>query len=579
MPKVVGNINQSRSGRVIGNVGQQTVQPEQSLLESAANIIAPATSQLGRLLGTGAGQFSPEYRAAEQSTQQAEAMRQQLVERAARETDPQKKALLVNTILSSGQNLTDAEKQLVSGFQQTTGLTDKQMQMSPAEFAGRQAVSVGSEVGSYLLPGGQVKGATALQRVGQAALRGAGTGALSGLGSAAREAENFGEGASRIATGAAVGAVVGAGLQGAGETIKKVFPKGTSPEAIDLSERINETKRAIKEGDVTIQDRLRSSQFLKYKNKSNDLINEVEVARILDDVDLKYNSTDQLGNKAKNLATALENVKINSLKSQGGKIDVSEASNIFYRDASRSLKSKTELDKLLKGIVRESTDIQGLKGADPVDANKLASDLGKEARLYYAQWQRTGDPAAQHLYLGLNNAKNYIRDQIDTKFSSSITYTPEQLAAISKLSPKLAKAVQDKTISMADINYIQAMMNNANSLAKDTTLALSGAGQQVLSGKGMINIPILSQVSGVVGQGADVLLSPLQALTRTQTARGTAGLVDLLGRGASTVGNISSTALKEAAGKPAVAVNPALSAIQRMIQKEQESKQERKLLK
>jgi hypothetical protein len=545
------------------------------ILNMAGNIVAPAAASLGRTLGAGLGQFSPEAQAAEQSAQGAEVMRQQLIQRAAVERDPQKKSLLLRTILSSGQNLSAAEQQLTGGYQEAAGLTEQQMQRSPQEFAGRQAASTGAELASFLLPGALSvgKGATVASRIAEAGVRGGVSGALAGAGSTAREAENFGEGAARITIGTVTGAVAGAALQGAGEVIKRIIPKNARPEAIDVSDKIAETRRVIRSGEETAADRLRASQFLKYKNKANDLINEKEVARILDDIDLQYSSTDQLGQKTKNLAASLEDVKISSLKSQGDKIDVSPISDIFYKDASRSLRPKAELDKLMKGIIRESSDIQKLKGADPVSANKLASELGKEARLYYSQWQRSGDPAAQHMYVGLNNAKNFIRDQIDTKFANSISYTPDQLANISKLSPKLAAAVQDKTLSMADINYIQAMLNNANSLAKDTSLALTGAGQQVLGGKGMVNIPILSQVSGVIGQGADVALSPAQAFVRTQTAKGLAsgasGLSGLVGG----TGNVSQAAVSAATKNPAFVANPTISAIQRLIEKEKSQKQ------
>lgn len=468
-----------------------------------------------------------------------------LTQLAKKETNPQKKKQLLDqarAIMEGSAQEMDTFQQDLSKRQDVARISEKEIERGPEQFALRRGVGQSAELAALLMPftkearaaQAALKLGTAGQRIAQAGVTGATTGGLQGLAGATREDDNFGDGAARVATSTAIGGVTGMAMQAAGEGLRALAQKFKPPQKIsqtskDLSDKINETKRVIKEGEQTNADQLRSTQFLKYKNKDNALINEVEVARILDDIEMQYGSTDQLRTRSPQLARAIQNVKEQSLKNQGGKIDVSEVVRIYDDEVSKSLMQKADTKKIFRGIVGGVSDIQGLDGTDPVKADNLASELGNEARKYFKQWQKTGDPAAEHMYRALNNSKNYIRDQIDNQFAQSIDFTPQQIEQVAKYSPKLAQAIQDKALSMADMNYIQAMLFNASSLAKDTAYALSGAGQQVLGGKPVLNIPILSQAGDVVGQAADVVTQPLKAGMRTQTAKVLAGGSNLLG--------------------------------------------------
>ena len=572
----------SEANRRVDSQPQAQVEqgPQRNTIQNAVDYLGLGTiaSNIGALGLAGQGDRTTEV---SQKATQIYKQSQDLINQAKIEKDPAKKTALLNRsraiMQGSEANMNKFQEDLAQK-QMAAGVSEADLQRGQGEFLARRGLGQTAELASFLVPGKLAgQGLTAGARIAGAAGTGALAGGLQGLASAGREAENFGEGAGRVVTGSLIGGVLGAGLQGIGEVGKKIFAKGTPKEAINLSDRLNETKRVIREGEATLPDKLRASQFLKYKNKQNDLINETEVARVLDDIGMQYKSTDQLESKAGQLAQALQNVKKSSLATQKGTIDVSKTPEIFMAEASKSFENPTKLKKMFYGIVKQSSNIQNLDGADMVSADKLASELGKEARLYYGAWQRNGDPINQHLYMGFNNAKNAIRDQIDTNFAANISFTPEALQRVSKFSPDLAKAIESKALGMADINYIQAMLNNAGRLAKDTTIALKGAGQQVLGGKGVINIPLFSQVANVAGQGLDVLLSPAQAAVRTQTAQGLANIPNILENLGATGTNVTGKVLQSAV-KAKPIVPSAVSALQRMIDLENKSKLEKKQL-
>ena len=511
----------------------------------------------------------------------------ELIKLAKQEKDPVKKAALIEQsrqIMQGSSVASDQFSQQLDQSQVNQGIGDRELSMSNLEFAGRRGAGTAAEVGSYILPGAATgaRAATAGGRIAQGAIQGAISGGLQGVAGSAKEADTLGEAGLRTLLGTAAGTGMGAATTGAGELATKAFKPKPGTAEFDLSSKLNVTKQAKREGKLSAADRIRGSQFLKYKNKGNSQVNEAEVARVLDDIGLNYNNTDQLPSVSRSVSSGLQDIKTSSLGTQKGSIDVAPIAEIYKKQANRAILPKGEADRIFNGLVQNSVGPQGLKGASPLKADQLASEIGKEASVYYSASRdisgRVVDPAKDHIYQGLNAAKNYIRDQIDEKFASNISATPEQISIISRYSPKLAKAIQNKSISMGDLNYIQAMLIRSGELAADTSQAFMGAGQSVMGGRAAGGIPFVSQGLDVVNQAVDVAVSPLKSLIRTQTAKSLSSVPNLLSQIASlpskSVGAVSKAGLD---AKPYV-INPSVAALQRMIDKENKSKQSVKRL-
>ncbi len=68
-------------------------------------------------------------------------------------------------------------------------------------------------------------------------------------------------------------------------------------------------------------------------------------------------------------------------------------------------------------------------------------------------------------------------------------------------------------------------MSNASSLAKDTNIALMGAGKSVLDKNIISNIPVIGQVTDVANQAIDVITNPLKANVRSGTSKLVSSLI------------------------------------------------------
>lgn len=166
--------------------------------------------------GTGLAELlSPDVKASKEAQQRAEQAVARTSQASAQATDPKIKALLTRSALSGSENLSNIAQQQATGFQENAGITDKEIGMSPQEFATRRGVGTAAEIGSYLLPSTIIgKGATAGARIGTAATKGAVAGGLQGLAGATETADTLGETALQTGLGAVVGAGTGAALQG-----------------------------------------------------------------------------------------------------------------------------------------------------------------------------------------------------------------------------------------------------------------------------------------------------------------------------------------------------------------------------
>lgn len=194
----------------------QKTQPEKNPIQVVADFIAPTTSRLGSVIGTGAQMLSKDYKEAQKSQKRLDEMNVKIMQRAAKEKDLAKKAELQRAAQQGIATSTQIAQELATGQQQAARLTDEQMKQAPAEFLGRTALGTTAELASFLLPQG--KATTGFGRVGQAALTGAGIGTLSGVSKAAQEAETLPEAGKTILergiTGATTGAVIQSGVEG-----------------------------------------------------------------------------------------------------------------------------------------------------------------------------------------------------------------------------------------------------------------------------------------------------------------------------------------------------------------------------
>ena len=387
--------------------------------------------------------------------------------------------------------------------------------------------------------GGKIpQAATAGGRIGQAAVTQGVRGATTGLALSQEGQELQG-----TAIGGLTGATLGAALQGGAEILKsgsKKLQDYAAKKAVekaqtgDLSDKISQIKLKSRSGESTLQDKIRSGEFLKYKNKSNSLIDQDEVAKVLDATKLKYKSTNDLSGQANKLSAAIQEGKEVALADMGKNgvlIDVANASKPYDDVISSSMVDNAKAKKVFDGLVKITTG-EDLNGISPLKADKIASEIGNEARTYYkASFDAQGNVTNvdnYKMYQALNAAKNYIRDQIDTsgaEIAFSKVANNASIQKIKELAPALYDSLVKNKISLADANYIQAMMSNASSLAKDTNIALMGAGKSVLDKNIISNIPVIGQVTDVANQAIDVITNPLKANVRSGTSKLVSSLI------------------------------------------------------
>lgn len=189
-----------------------TVKPvkEKSALQKTSEFLLPIATKAANTIGT----FMPGtgWKQATDSANTALDMNRRLMEAAKKETDPQKKAFLLNAAKSSQENISSAAQGNVQSMQDNSGLTDEDLKKGGLN--ARLGFGSALEIGSYLTP--QVKtanGATATGRVINAGLTGGAAGTMAGS-AKATQADTLGGAAKDVTVGGLAGAGTGAAFQG-----------------------------------------------------------------------------------------------------------------------------------------------------------------------------------------------------------------------------------------------------------------------------------------------------------------------------------------------------------------------------
>lgn len=456
--------------------------------------------------------------------------------------------LILNKMNEARQTGNTAEYSRLQGLlnQPTTTISPKSLEQ---EFKTGQQKTVQSAIGLSTMAAGGLTGAGVPTTAGQAFAKGAALGAGGAIGASSADIANkkeYGKLATEVGVGALTGGLLNLGAyklekaaqklaQRASKTVVKAAPEEIKTIEKNASDSLNKIREQARNDDFTLLDKIRSGEVLQYKNKSNSLINKDETFKVIDDIGLKYNNTNDLSGKAQKLATSIQDAKssqLSKLADEGVKIDVVGASDIFDDITSEAISTSTKTKGLLSGIIRETTGKQNLAGANAIDADKLASKLGKQADTYFkASFDAQGNISNidnYYIYKGLAAAKNYIRDQLDTVGVGSVSVPENIVKNLSELAPQLAQGIKQGQYSLADLNYIQAMLLNSQKLAKDTTFAMSGAGQSVFkqAGKGLIgNVPFIGQAVDIINEPLEVATTPIKAAARSAVAKGIPSLL------------------------------------------------------
>ncbi len=508
--------------------------PKKSFLDQAeslvGNLISPSTVKLGEgLSGSIEANLMGGTQRREQDTQSAIKTTDTLLKKlqeAKAKGDTEQITFLSNAIQQILGTQSQESKQYTQNLQQGKTQATKAL---PGFVTDISLAALGGKIPQAATAGG---------RIGQAAVTQGARGATTGLALSQEGQELQG-----TAIGGLTGATLGAALQGGAEILKsgsKKLQDYAAKKAVekaqtgDLSDKISQIKLKSRSGESTLQDKIRSGEFLKYKNKSNSLIDQDEVAKVLDATKLKYKSTNDLSGQANKLSAAIQEgkeVALADMEKNGVLIDVANASKPYDDVISSSMVDNAKAKKVFDGLVKITTG-EDLNGISPLKADKIASEIGNEARTYYkASFDAQGNVTNvdnYKMYQALNAAKNYIRDQIDTsgaEIAFSKVANNASIQKIKELAPALYDSLVKNKISLADANYIQAMMSNASSLAKDTNIALMGAGKSVLDKNIISNIPVIGQVTDVANQAIDVITNPLKANVRSGTSKLVSSLI------------------------------------------------------
>lgn len=169
-----------------------------------------------------------------------------LTKQAQQEKDPVKKKALLDqarSIMNQSGEQMDSFRTDLDQRQLDSGITEKDLTRSNAEFALRRGVGQSGELASWLLPAkAALPVATVGGRIAQGAMRGAIAGGAQGVASAS-QADTVGEAAGDVAMGTTVGTVFGGLFSAGGEAAKAVGSKvGRFTERQELTNRLNKWK-------------------------------------------------------------------------------------------------------------------------------------------------------------------------------------------------------------------------------------------------------------------------------------------------------------------------------------------------
>jgi hypothetical protein len=510
-----------------------------SLGQSIGNTLMPGITRFGKGIGQSFGLISPDAKNAQQSQQNLLGMQPQLQERA-RQAMESGDTETAQRLLKLAQE----QSQMVSGQAQQR---QQDIQTATTDVL-KGAPAAALDVASYLgpLPGGQSK--TALGRIGKATGRGVITGAEMGASRGLSDDKNILE---ETAKGALIGGVTSGLFQGGIEGFRSVY-NAAKPAVSSALNRIGEL------GDELIASQYNVPRSVAQQNRMMDTVKSIadDGFTKIDDVQIaanKVTGSDGIVTKYTREAVAKANdVDINGV----GKL----AKDLVDDPLIPPGQDKKLLKELNKVIVEARKG--KLDKADPTVIYDTIQKLEKKAAKlgYSGPYSPVADPAKEAIAGVYKQMADEFKDRLfinnadDVLVGSLKDKLVREMAAIS---PKLGeKASGVKNI--AELRSIAAPYVRASKLINSTE-----AGKQALQAS-----------FGDVTKGLGKFINPIKGL---ETIAGSESVSVGAGNAIRGLSNIS----KEGITKTPVVSNTAIktmSAIERAISRENDKKQEKKLL-
>lgn len=327
---------------------------------------------------------------------------QELIRQAKQETDPTRKAQLLQQsrdvdqqIEASGQRAGELGDIVQRGGQ----ITEREMGMSPEEFALRRGGAMTAELASYAVPGVLGPAATAGGRIATAAGRGAITGGFQGASRAATDADTLAQAGLDIGMGATTGAVTGAAFQGlleGGKGLVKAFSKATASQRQKLIDVYKSTlKSNVKDQkfyqqyggeDMVAKDAIKykiaptkegvKKQLTEYGPEFNRKV-QTEIAK---NPDKKIDISKVYETAKKRILTSLRGPENSEMRS-GAEKYFKEADNIYLKSGEQGAGSanrlRIRLDKITGGLL-DNEITQGRKKAIKAFTSELRGAFREE---------------------------------------------------------------------------------------------------------------------------------------------------------------------------------------------------------
>lgn len=420
--------------------------PKQSFMSTLGGFLLPQTIATGKQVLSGL-QLRNQLPTLQRTQQQQFQTSQDLIRRAQRETDPYKKQQLLEASRRTDQMMAQGVNDVVGGAEKYLGIENGGQVATPL----RQGIGLAGEAGAWLMPNLKVgSGLTKTSRILSSGATGAARGGLLGF------TNPQGQGAFDIATrgilGTGFGGLMGLGIGAAQEGVRSLLGGGQSK--LDQAIKQYQAEKPTEVPEKVVPNagiKAYASQFRIGSKAAQDRLKPFETSQKM----IEYGNTgtvDQIGYRAQVVNDQLTKM-VNDATAQTGKyVDVGKAQSAAggYRPPGVD---PQDFNDIVMDLTRESTRYQQpqIGKINPLDALSLARYAQRKGMeqlsnnpLY--KMPRSANEGAAKVYLSFFDE---IMNQIDQTAKSSgalnLVKTPENMAVLEAISPKLAADVMKET--------------------------------------------------------------------------------------------------------------------------------------
>lgn len=443
---------------------------------------------------------------------------QSLIKLAMQEKDPIKKQALLDQSRQLDQSINqtgERANRLADIVQQGGQITPSEMNMTNGEFALRRGGATALEVGSYLVPGAGEAG-TIGGRLINAGVRGVESGALQAAAGASKESTNPLDALLRIGSGGVVGGITGSLVQGVLETpqIAKEFwssmGKKLTPKAKNLYAS-------------TLKENIADQKFIKQYGGLDNVISDAQKYEAANTKNGVTKQLEEYGPKYNDMI----NAETDRLQSLGKRINLARA----FKNAQATVEREFGHDATLLSQAKNWFKANGAKyknstNALPKTANELRKSFDKKVGDVL-----TADAAPA------DAARKAFATELRKEFKSQVSQQTKDAIQKYQLLSGLSKAMRKEPIA---------------GLAEGTTAAAGAAAGSLLGGP-------MALLSALGGYGASV-------------AARSPGLKRGISQGIIRAGQAEVPKIVRSAINSSPVVNPAVAALQRVIDKQNKYK-------